>query len=142
MQDRLVDFAVLGAQFQRAPVVGGEVGFAVGSRSGCEGVDGAAGGDSAVVFALAADVQVDGEVAIVADVGGTEGAGGGVDIGDGRSASDERGVGDIGVCSGRHGIGLGLGTGIGWKGEITHENEGGNDGGRVAHLDWIAESVW
>ena len=56
LQDRLVDFSVLGTQFQRAPIVGGEIGFAVGSRSGCEGVDGAAGGDSAVVFALAADV--------------------------------------------------------------------------------------
>ncbi len=127
LQDRLADLAVLGADLERAPVVDGEVGFAVGSCAGGESVDGAAGGDSAVVFALTADVKIDGEAAIVADVGGADGTGGGVDVGDGRSAGDERCVGDIGVYSG--GRGVGLGTGMGWKGEMADGNEGGDDGG-------------
>ncbi len=127
LQDRLADFPVLGAYLQRAPVVGGEVGFAVGACAGGEGVDGAAGGDPAVVFALTADVQVDGEAAVVADVGGADGAGGGVDVGDGRSAGDEGCVGDIGVYGGSRRVGLG--TGVGWKGEIANGNEGGDDGG-------------
>ena len=127
LQDRLADLAVLGAHLEGAPVVDGEVGFAVGACAGGEGVDGAAGGASAVVFALAADVKVNGEAAVVADVGGADGAGGGVDGGDGRSAGDERGVGDIGVYGG--GRGVRLGTGMGWKGEVAKGNEGGDDGG-------------
>ena len=59
---------VHGAHLDGAAVVGGEVGLRVGTGLGCEGLDGAAGGDASVVFALAADVEVDGECAVVTHV--------------------------------------------------------------------------
>ena len=63
--------SVLRAQHYRASVVDvGGVGFAIGAYSGCEGVDGIAGFHP-VEQVLAAYLQVDGEVAEVADVGGT-----------------------------------------------------------------------
>ena len=92
LQNRLRDLPGHFADLDGAPVVGGEVGFGVGATVGCEFVDGAAGGDAAVVFALAADVEVDGEGAGVADVGLTCCAGCGVDVCDWGGAGDERGV--------------------------------------------------
>ena len=113
LQNRLRDLASHLADLDGAAVVGGEVGLGVGAGFGCEFVDGAAGGDAAVVFALAADVDVYGEGAVVAHVGLARGAGCGVDVCDWGTAGDDRGVG--------HGCRIGI-VGWGWGGgdEISH----------------------
>ena len=59
---------------------------------GCEFLDGAARGDASVVFALAADVKVYRERAVVAHVRLALGAGSGIDVGDWGTAGDGRGV--------------------------------------------------
>ena len=58
---------------------------------GGEGGDGAAGGHTSIVFALAADVEVDGKGAIIADVGRAIGPGGSIDLGHGGTAGDKGG---------------------------------------------------
>ena len=87
-------------------------------------MDGAAVGHAAVVFALAADVEVDGEGAVVAHVRLALCAGGGVDLCDGGSAGDDGGGG--------HGCSVGIigrrGGGEGWDGEVSHGYKGGDDG--------------
>lgn len=93
LQDRLRDFPVLRAHLDGAPVVDGEVGLLVGACVGGEDVDGTAGGDAAIVFTLAADVEIDGEAAVVADVGGAGHSSCGIDGGHGGTAGDEGGVG-------------------------------------------------
>ena len=108
LQDRLRGFARHFAHLDGAAVVGGEVGLGVGAGVGGECVDGGAGGGAAVVAALAADVEVDGEGAVVAHVRLAFGAGGCVDVGDGGSAGDEGGGG--------RGCGVGV-VGWGWGGE-------------------------
>ena len=108
LQDRLRDLAGHLAYLDGAAVVGGEVGLLVGAGFGRESVDGAAGGDASVVFALAADVDVYGEGALVAHVCLAFGAGCGVDVGDWGTAADGRGV--------RHGCWIGI-VGWGWGGE-------------------------
>lgn len=79
LQNRLRNLARHRAHLDGAAVVGGEVGLGVGARAGGELLDGAAVGHAAVVFALAADVEVDGEGAVIAHVRLALCAGGGVD---------------------------------------------------------------
>ena len=105
LQDRLRDLSGHLADLDGATVVRGEVGLLVGAGVGWESVDGAAGGHASVVFALAADVQVDGERALVAHVRLAFGAGSGVDVGDWGTAGDDRGI--------RHGCRIGI-VGWGW----------------------------
>ena len=56
------------AHLYGAAIVGREVGFGVGAGVGRESLDGAAGGDASVVLALATDVEVDVEIAVVTHV--------------------------------------------------------------------------
>ena len=127
LQDRLRDFAVLETGFQASTVVGTEVRFAVGACARGEHVDCTAGGCAAVVFALSAYVEVDGFGAVVANVGGSERAGCGVDGGDGGAACDERGVADVAVIGC---YGAWVGHGEGGDGEVAHGYKGrdGEDG--------------
>ena len=124
LQNRLRNLARHRAHLDGAAVVGGEVGLGVGARAGGELLDGAAVGHAAVVFALAADVEVDGEGAVVAHVRLALCAGGGVDLRDGGSAGDDGGGG--------HGCSASIigrrGGGEGWDGEVSHGYKGGDDG--------------
>ncbi len=92
LQNRLLDLSGHLAYLDGAAVVGGEIGLLVGAGVGFEFVDGAAGGDTSVVFALAADVDVDGERAGIAHVCLTFSTGGGIDVGDRGSAGDDGGI--------------------------------------------------
>ena len=56
------------AHLDGAAVVGTPVGFRVGTTLGREGLDAAAVGVASVVFVFAADVEVDGECALVQHV--------------------------------------------------------------------------
>lgn len=129
LQNRLGDLAVIETGFEGTTVVGGEVGFAVSACVGSEDVDGATGWSTAVVFALAAHVEVDGLGAVVADVGGAEGAGCSVDCGDGGAAGDKGGVGHVGVIGGCDWIWHWLWDGEGWKGEVAYGDNGRDGGG-------------
>ena len=111
------------AHLDGAAVVDGKVGLLVGTGFRGEGLGGAAGGDAAVVFALAADVEVDGEGARVADVSGTFGGGVGVGGGDWGAAGDEGGV--TYAWGGR---GDWVWYGDGREGEVARRQEGRHEG--------------
>ena len=124
LEDRFLDHPRHFADLDGTAIVDEGIGLLVRPGVSWECVNIAAGGD-AIIFALAAGVDVDGEGAVVAHVRLAGSSGEGVDEGDGRATGDDGGGGHGGRWVDVVGWGW---SGKGRDGEVSHGYDGCDDG--------------